>query len=83
VNWLVGDALRMEVPIPAIATSVLQLIASRDRQKNWARAIVLMRHTFGGHPFGEDEATARERRTSRVMDYPVEEAVAASDRALP
>ncbi len=29
VNWLVGDALRMEVPVPVIASSVMQLFASR------------------------------------------------------
>jgi 6-phosphogluconate dehydrogenase len=49
VNWLVDDALRMEVPVPVIAQSVMQLFASRDRQKDWARAIVMMRHGFGGH----------------------------------
>jgi 6-phosphogluconate dehydrogenase len=68
VNWLVSDAISMEVPIPAIATAVMQLIASRDQQKNWARAIVLMRHAFGGHPFGPDAATAGERHTGRVGD---------------
>ncbi len=65
VNWLVSDAIGMEVPIPAIATAVMQLIASRDQQKNWARAIVLMRHAFGGHP---DAATAHERHVGRVGD---------------
>jgi 6-phosphogluconate dehydrogenase len=52
VNWLVDDALRMEVSIPVISQSVMQLLASRDNQKNWARAIAMMRHGFGGHPFG-------------------------------
>jgi 6-phosphogluconate dehydrogenase len=70
VNWLVGDALRLEVPIPAIAVAVMQLIASRDEQKNWARAIALMRHGFGGHPFGFDESIARERREGRVGSFP-------------
>jgi 6-phosphogluconate dehydrogenase len=75
VNWLVSDAMGMEVPIPAISTSVMQLIASRDQQKNWARAIVLMRHAFGGHPFGPDSATAHERHVGRVGDCfsPIEE----------
>jgi 6-phosphogluconate dehydrogenase len=68
VNWLVSDAIGMEVPIPAIATAVMQLIASRDPRKNWARAIVLMRHAFGGHPFGPDAATAHERHVGRVGD---------------
>jgi CheY-like chemotaxis protein len=69
VNWLVGDALCMEVPIPVIAQSVMQLFASRDARKNWARAIVLMRHGFGGHPLGPDENIARERHEGRVGDF--------------
>jgi 6-phosphogluconate dehydrogenase len=70
VNWLVEDALHMEVAIPAIAVSVMQLIASRDERKNWARAIALMRHGFGGHPFGVDESIARERQEGRVGPFP-------------
>lgn len=68
VNWLVADALRMEVPVPVIAQSVMQLFASRDEQKSWARAIVMMRHGFGGHPFGPEESIARERREGKVGD---------------
>lgn len=66
VNWLVADALNMEVPVPVIAQSVMQLFASRDAGRDWARAIVAMRHEFGGHPYGNDEKIAEERRTSRV-----------------
>ena len=69
VNWLVADALRMEVPIPVISQSVMQLFASRDSQKNWARAIAMMRHGFGGHPFGPDAAIVHERREGRVGDF--------------
>jgi 6-phosphogluconate dehydrogenase len=68
VNWLVQDALDMEVAIPVISQSVMQLIASRDDRKLWARAIAVMRHGFGGHPFGRDESIRRGRRTSRVGD---------------
>jgi 6-phosphogluconate dehydrogenase len=68
VNWLVQDALDMEVPIPVIAQSVMQLIASRDERRTWARAIAAMRHGFGGHPFGRDDSIRRGRRTSRVGD---------------
>lgn len=68
VNWLVADALRMEVPVPVIAQSVMQLIASRDQRKIWAQAIVMMRHGFGGHPYGPDKGIARERREGRVGD---------------
>ena len=66
VNWLVADALRMEVPIPVIAQSVVQLFATRDGKKNWARAIAMMRRGFGGHPYGPDAAIVEERRTGQV-----------------
>lgn len=68
VNWLVADALQMEVPTPVIAQSVMQLMSSRDQRKNWARAIIMMRHGFGGHPFGPKESIAQERREGRVGD---------------
>lgn len=70
VNWLVDDALNMEVAIPVIALSVMQLIASRDDRKDWARAIALMRHGFGGHPFGANEDVAKERHEGRVGPFP-------------
>ena len=69
VNWLVGDALQMEVPIPAIAQSVMKLFASRDDDRHWARAIAMMRHGFGGHPYGPDEGIARERREGRIGGF--------------
>jgi 6-phosphogluconate dehydrogenase len=70
VDWLVGDALRLEVPIPVIAQSVMQLFASRDDRRLWARAIAMMRHGFGGHPYGPDERIRLERVTGRVGDWP-------------
>jgi 6-phosphogluconate dehydrogenase len=70
VNWLVEDALAMEVPIPVIAQSVMQLFASRDDRQRWARAIAMMRHGYGGHPYGPDDTIARERRESRLGDFP-------------
>lgn len=73
VNWLVDDALHMEVSIPVITQSVMQLLASRDDRKNWARAIALMRHGFGGHPFGPAEGIARERRQGRVGGFPCDD----------
>jgi 6-phosphogluconate dehydrogenase len=66
VNWLVADALRMEVPVPVIAQAVMQLFGSRDEKRNGARAVVAMRHGFGGHPYGQDEGIAKERQESRV-----------------
>lgn len=64
-NWLVSDALKMEVPVPVIAQSVMQLFTSRDDTKNWAKAVAMMRHGFGGHPFGSDEAIVRERKQGK------------------
>jgi 6-phosphogluconate dehydrogenase len=70
VNWLVGDALHLEVPIPAIALSVMELFASRDgAHRHAARAIAMMRHGFGGHPYGPDEDIARERREGRIGGF--------------
>ena len=69
VNWLVDDAMHMEVPVPVIAQSVMQLFASRDQKKNWARAIAMMRHGFGGHPYGADQGIVRERREGRVGGF--------------
>jgi 6-phosphogluconate dehydrogenase len=70
VDWLVADALHLEVPIPVISQSVMQLFASRDDRRLWARAIAMMRHGFGGHPYGADEAIRRERRTGKVGGWP-------------
>ena len=69
VNWLVDDALHMEVPIPVITQAVVQLLASRDRQNEAARAVAMMRHGFGGHPYGADAGIARERHTGRVGGF--------------
>jgi 6-phosphogluconate dehydrogenase len=69
VNWLVDDAMHMEVPVPVIAQAVMQLISSRDDDKLWARAIAMMRHGFGGHKYGHDQATMRERRQGQISDF--------------
>jgi 6-phosphogluconate dehydrogenase len=57
------------VAVPVISSAVMQLFLSRDEKKNWARAIAMMRHGFGGHPYGPDETIARGRRTERVGDF--------------
>jgi 6-phosphogluconate dehydrogenase len=72
VNWLVNDAMHLEVPIPVIAQSVMQLFASRESDHIWAKAIAMMRHGFGGHPFGENEGIKRERKFGRVGDFPID-----------
>lgn len=58
----------MELPVPVIAQSVMQLFSSREQRKNWARAMGMMRHGFGGHSLGPQESIPRERRESRVGD---------------
>lgn len=68
VNWLVSDALQFDVPVPVIAQAVMALIASRDDESSWTKAIISMRHEFGAHPLGRDDTVAKERRTGRVGD---------------
>jgi 6-phosphogluconate dehydrogenase len=69
VNWLVTDAMRMEVAIPVIAQSVMQLIASRDADHTSPKAIAMMRNGFGGHPFGADAGIEHERHFGKVGGY--------------
>lgn len=69
VNWLVADALHMEVPVPVIAQSIWELFRSRGERHPDYRAVAMMRHGFGGHPFGPHEGIAQDRRESRRMDY--------------
>lgn len=66
VNWLIADALQLERPIPVIAQALMQLLASRDSERQSARAVAAMRHGFGGHPFGADSSIEAERRHGRV-----------------
>ena len=66
VNWLIQDALNKEIPIPVISQSVMELFKSRIKDSDAYKAIALMRHGFGGHPFGEDEYIAKERKNSRI-----------------
>ncbi len=69
VNWLVTDAMKMEVSIPVIAQSVMQLIASRDSEHISPKSIAMMRNGFGGHPFGPDAHIAYERHHGQVGGY--------------
>jgi 6-phosphogluconate dehydrogenase len=67
VNWLVQDAINKEIPIPVISQSVMELFKSRIKDSDTYKAIALMRHGFGGHPFGNDEYIAKERKTSIIQ----------------
>ena len=66
VNWLVQEAVEKEIPIPVITHSVIELFRSRRKLSDAARAIAIMRHGFGGHPYGKDDYIAKERKTSRI-----------------
>jgi len=67
VNWLVQDAINREIPIPVISTAITELFRSRENSdSDTYRAIALMRHGFGGHPFGKSEYIAKERKISRL-----------------
>ncbi|MCM2349413.1 MAG: NADP-dependent phosphogluconate dehydrogenase [Bacteriovoracaceae bacterium] len=69
VNWLVSDALRLEVPLPVITQSVIELFRSRDDRRIDYRSIALMRHGFGGHPFGPKEELRFERAHARIGPF--------------
>lgn len=66
VNWLVQEAVGKEIPIPVITHSVIELFRSRRKDSDAARAVAMMRHGFGGHPYGKDDYIAKERKTSRI-----------------
>lgn len=67
VNWLIQEAINKEIPIPIIFQSVAELFKSRYKENDTYKAIALMRHGFGGHPFGGDNYVANERKTSRIQ----------------
>ena len=66
VNWLVGEAIEKEIPVPVITQSVLELFKSRQQFSDCAKAVAVMRHGFGGHPFGKDDYIAKERKESKL-----------------
>ena len=68
VNWLVEEAVKGETPVPVITQSVIELFKSRGNQRHAYQAIALMRHGFGLHPFGENDAIRKERIEGRVGD---------------
>jgi 6-phosphogluconate dehydrogenase len=66
VNWLVQDAINKEIPIPVISQSIMELFKSRMNESDTYKSIALIRHGFGGHPFGKDEGIMKERKKSRI-----------------
>jgi 6-phosphogluconate dehydrogenase len=66
VNWLVQLAADLEISTPFIALAVMELFESRGSGLDRARTVALLRHGYGGHPFGRDEHIAEERKTSRI-----------------
>jgi len=66
VNWLVQVAVDKEISVPFIALAVMELFESRGSGRDSARAVALLRHEYGGHPFGKDEHVAEERKTGRL-----------------
>lgn len=65
-DWLLQVAIEKEIAVPIIAMSILELFASRGSGKDSSRAVALLRHGYGGHPFGKDEKVAEERKNSRI-----------------
>jgi len=45
---------------------VMELFKSRRKDSDIYRSIALMRHGFGGHPFGKDEYISKERKFSKI-----------------
>jgi len=67
VNWLALEAINKEIPIPIILQSITELFKSRYGKNDTYKAIAVMRHGFGGHPFGANKYIANERKTSRIQ----------------
>ena len=38
-------------------------------KNSWAKAIAIMRHGFGGHPFGEDDHIKKERAEGQIEGF--------------
>ena len=66
VNWLVKEAIEKEISAPVITQSVLELFRSRQIENDVTRAVAIMRHGFGGHPYGKDTSIAEERKHGRI-----------------
>ena len=45
------------------------LTAHYLNENSWAKAIAMMRHGFGGHPFGEDDHIKKERAEGQIEGF--------------
>ena len=66
---MVADAPQIDAPVPVIAQAEMQLFVSRDADREWAKAVVAIRHGFGGHLWGPDEYVSRERNEGRIGEF--------------
>jgi 6-phosphogluconate dehydrogenase len=67
-----ADAMRMEVPAPVIAQSVMQLLESGEADNESGRAVAMMRHGFGGHACGPNKPARAERVLGRDQEISAE-----------
>ena len=49
-----------------ITQSVMEVFISIKKSNVSYRAVAIMRHELGGHPYGESDYLAKERETSRI-----------------
>ena len=69
VNWLIDDAMHMEVAIPSITAAVFQCISSRDSTKSGYKTVAMLRNMYGGHAYGHSAVSAAERYQGREGGY--------------
>ena len=69
VNWLIDDALHMEVAVPSISAAVFQCIASRDSKNTAFKTVAMLRNIYGGHAYGHSKVSSAERYQGRESGY--------------
>ncbi|MDP9456706.1 MAG: decarboxylating 6-phosphogluconate dehydrogenase [Actinomycetota bacterium] len=57
--WGVRYAMDREVPIPLLAQAVWGFYESRDRERQWARTVAVLRNQYGGHPLKKKQGGAQ------------------------
>lgn len=50
LNWLINDAIEMEISVPVISQAVTQFFAAPEREKYWIRVFKMMLHELRGYP---------------------------------